>query len=129
MANFSEGYFTICHYTANGYAAGGVTFVSLTKAENRPDLVVVRHCPFSRTRLLSQDTLEPTSRLRLALASLATKECALFVMRCLKELPRAVGRGRTGTAGSFAGELNSWSSCMDGTGEMNQRLSSGHQNN
>ena len=96
----------------NAFASGGVTFASLTKSGNQPDLVVVKHCPFSRTLLLSPDTLAPTSRLLLALASLATKECALFVIGCLKELQRAVGPGRTGTDGCSARELNSWRAFM-----------------
>ena len=97
----------------NAYAAGGVSFVSLTKAFGQPDLVVARHCPFSRTLLLSHATLVPTSRLRLVLASLATKECALFVMRCLKELQPSAGPGKMATDESFAAESSSWKSFMD----------------
>src|ERR1017187_10696005 len=97
----------------NAYAAGGVSFVSLTKVCGEPDLVVAKHCPFSRTLLLSHATLVPTSRLRLVLASLATKECALFVMRCLKELQPSAGPGKMATDESFAAESSSWKSFMD----------------
>ena len=76
------------------------------------DSVVVRHCPFYRTRLLSQDTLAPTSRLLLPLGSLMTKDCALFVMRCLSELRAALGAGRTATDASSDAELKSWKSSM-----------------
>ena len=89
------------------------SFVTLTKAPGRPDSVVVKHCRFSRTRLLSQDTWEPTSRLRLVLACLATKDSARFVMRSLNELRSCVGPGSMAGDNCFAGEWNSWASYMD----------------
>jgi len=59
---------------------------------------VVRPCPFCPTLQPSPDTLELTSRVRAALAWLATKECALFAIHCLKDLQLAAGAGPTGTA-------------------------------
>jgi len=97
----------------NVYAAGGVSFLSLTKTPGAPDSVVARHCPFYRTRLLSPDTLAPTSRLRLALGCLATKECALFVIRSLNEMQALPGPGSTEAAAFSAADVSSWDSFMD----------------
>ena len=96
----------------NSFAAGGVSFVTLTMPPGQPPSVVVKHCRFSQTLLLSHATWEPTSRLRLALASLATKDSALFVMRSLKELRPCAGPGSMAGDGCFAGEWNSWASFM-----------------
>ena len=92
--NSSGGSAFIVSLQINAYTAGGVSFVTLTKTPERPDSVVVKHCPFYRTLLLSHATLEPTSRLRLAVASLATKAAALFVMRSLRNCERRLGLGQ-----------------------------------
>ena len=58
---------------------------------------VVKPCPFCPTLLPLRDTLALTSRVLGGLASLATKECALFVIHCLKDLRLADGPGPTAT--------------------------------
>jgi len=116
----------IAEVQMNGFVTGGVTFANLTigngsftateKSGERSDTrvsVVVRHCPFYQTLLLSPGTLGPTSRLLAAVGSLATKDCALFVIRSLKELPQSVGVGRGATAELHAGEFNSWNLYME----------------
>jgi len=59
---------------------------------------VVRPCPFCPTLQPSPDTLALTLRVRAALAWLATKECALFAIHCLKDLRLAAGPGPSATA-------------------------------
>jgi|GEM_PF-2245751 len=58
----------------------------------------VKPCPFCPTLLPSRGMLELTSRVRACLAWLATKECALFAIHCLKDLRLADGVGPTATA-------------------------------
>ena len=57
----------------------------------------VRLCPYSQTLRLSQGMLGLTSRVLRNLGWLLTRECALFAIHCLKDLPVAAGAGRTET--------------------------------
>ena len=88
-----------------GCVSGGITFARWHRDTNS---VVVRHCRFSRTLLLCPDTLELTSRPRAAIASLLTKDFALFVIRSMKGLRQYVGHGRVETELNGVEDCKSW---------------------